>query len=176
ALVTLTGIQVFFDILIPNGETPDKCEEKVSEILSGTVKSFKMEHIKAFPFRGDHTEKKSYLRIYTNGTGERKKAIQTIQENNFETASNDMWSFHRKDIETQSRKLGEFAEVLDLNNNVFTIGMTLHWKDDPKSLKQICLIDVETEPDPRCITIICGNQENLLKALPSAGEHLPLTS
>ena len=44
------------------------------------------------------------------------------------------------------------------------ICMTLHWKDDPKPLKQICLVDVETEPDPRCITIICGNQENLLKA------------
>ncbi|PKK58786.1 hypothetical protein RhiirC2_795765 [Rhizophagus irregularis] len=188
ALVSLTGIQVFFDILISDGETPDECEEK------------------------------SYLRIYMNGTGERKKAIQAIQENNFETASNDMWSFHRKvarengiqlsgwftinkykckkgkrtsplcshefyvsikdfcpledfttisdrfpisallrdctliltwDIETQSRELGEFAEVLDLNHNVFTIGMTLHWKDDPKPLKQMCLVDVETESDPR---------------------------
>src|SRR5581483_11852127 len=44
------------------------------------------------------------------------------------------------------------------------IGMTLHWKDDPKPLKQICLVDVETEPDPRLITIVYGNQENLLKA------------
>ncbi|CAI2188825.1 1646_t:CDS:1, partial [Funneliformis geosporum] len=79
-LVTLINIQVFFDILIPDGETPDKCKEKVSEILSGIVKSYKIEHIKAFPFWGYHTEKKSYLRIYTNGTGERKKAIQAIQE------------------------------------------------------------------------------------------------
>jgi hypothetical protein len=60
--------------------------------------------------------------------------------------------------------LGEFAEVLDLNNNVFMISMTLHWKDDPKPLKQICLVDVEIEPDPHWITIICGNQVNLLKA------------
>ncbi|POG82469.1 hypothetical protein GLOIN_2v1469774 [Rhizophagus irregularis DAOM 181602=DAOM 197198] len=42
--------------------------------------------------------------------------------------------------------------------------MTLHWKDDPKPLKQICLVDIETEPDPRWTTIVCGNQENLLKA------------
>ncbi|PKY35936.1 hypothetical protein RhiirB3_457557 [Rhizophagus irregularis] len=41
--------------------------------------------------------------------------------------------------------------------------MTLHWKDNSKPLKQICLVDVETEPDPRWITIVCGNQENLLK-------------
>ncbi|CAI2200815.1 7307_t:CDS:2, partial [Funneliformis geosporum] len=53
---------------------------------------------------------------------------------------------------------------LDLNNNVFMISMTLHWKDDPKPLKQICLVDVEIEPDPHWITIICENQVNLLKA------------
>ncbi|GBB96536.1 hypothetical protein RclHR1_27790004 [Rhizophagus clarus] len=47
------------------------------------------------------------------------------------------------DIETQSQELGEFAEVLDLNHNVFMICMTLHWKDDPKLIKQICLVDVE---------------------------------
>jgi DNA polymerase elongation subunit (family B) len=68
------------------------------------------------------------------------------------------------DIETQSQELGEFAEVLDLNHNVFMISMTLHWKDDPKPLKQICLVDVKVEPDPRWITIVCGNQVNLLKA------------
>jgi len=68
------------------------------------------------------------------------------------------------DIETQSQELGEFAEVLNLKQNVFMICMTLHWKDDPKPLKQICLVDIETEPDPRWTTIICGNQENLLKA------------
>jgi hypothetical protein len=233
ALVTLKDIQVFFDILVPDGETPDECEEKVSEILSGIVKSFKMEHIKAFPFRGYYREKKPYLRIYTNGTGERKKAIEAVQDNNFKTASDDLYSFHQKvarengiqlsewstinkyickkgkrtsplcphefyvsikdfclledfttisdrfpisallrdrtlvftwDIETQSREFGEFAEVLDLNDNAFIICMTLHWKDDPKPLKQICLVDVETEPDPQWITIICGNQENLLKA------------
>jgi len=94
ALVTLIGIQVFFDILIPDGETPDECEEKVSEILSGIVKTFKMEHIKAFPFRGYYREKKPYLRIYTNGTGERKKAIEAVQDNNFEIASDDLYSFH----------------------------------------------------------------------------------
>ncbi|CAI2188540.1 19119_t:CDS:2 [Funneliformis geosporum] len=54
--------------------------------------------------------------------------------------------------------MGEFAEVLEQKNKVFMIGMTLHWKDDLKQLKQICLIDVKTAPDPRWVTIICGNQ------------------
>ncbi|CAB4483756.1 unnamed protein product [Rhizophagus irregularis] len=42
--------------------------------------------------------------------------------------------------------------------------MTLHWKDDPIPLERICLVDVETEPDPRWITIICRNQTNIIKA------------
>ncbi|GBB97419.1 hypothetical protein RclHR1_29900002 [Rhizophagus clarus] len=231
AIVTLLGIQVFFDVLVPDGETPDECEMKVRDILSGEVETQKIEHIKAFSFRGYHTEKKTYLRIYMSGTGKRKTAIKAVQDNNYETASDDLYSFHRKvarengiqlsgwsmlgnymykeridplcphifylskkyfqpvkdlttitdrfpisallrdhtlmltwDIETQSEELGEFAEVLDLNHNVFMICMTLHWKDDPKPLKQICLVDVETEPESGRITIICGNQENLLKA------------
>ncbi|CAI2187898.1 17718_t:CDS:2, partial [Funneliformis geosporum] len=44
----------------------------------------------------DECKKESYLRIYTNGAGERKKAIQVIQENNFKTASDDLYSFHQK--------------------------------------------------------------------------------
>ncbi len=31
---------------------------------------------------------------------------------------------------------------------VFMICMTVHWKDDSEPLKQICLVDVETAPDP----------------------------
>ncbi|CAI2173642.1 15928_t:CDS:2 [Funneliformis geosporum] len=42
--------------------------------------------------------------------------------------------------------------------------MILHWKDNPKPLKQICLVNVEIEPNPCWITIICENQVNLLKA------------
>jgi hypothetical protein len=216
AVVTLLGIRVFFDIRVPDRECPDECEAKVRNILSGAVKSLKIEHIKAFPFRGYHTKKKPYLRIYTRGTGERKTAMKSVQDNNFETASDDMYSFHRKvarengiqlsgwsvlsnyfykkgtdplcphifsiskkdfhpvenfamiadrfpisaltrdrtlvltwDIETQSRELGEFAEVLNQDDIVFMICMTLHWKDNPKPLKRICLVDVKTVPDPR---------------------------
>ena len=38
--------------------------------------------------------KKLYLRIYTNGTEERKKVIEAVQDNNFKTASDDLYSFH----------------------------------------------------------------------------------
>ncbi|GET00346.1 ribonuclease H-like domain-containing protein [Rhizophagus clarus] len=66
AVVTFLRIRVFFDICVPDGKSPDECEIK------------------------------TYLRIYTSGTGKRKTAMQAIQENNYETASDDMYSFHRK--------------------------------------------------------------------------------
>ncbi|PKB93646.1 hypothetical protein RhiirA5_440712 [Rhizophagus irregularis] len=69
------------------------------------------------------------------------------------------------DIETyNSRGMGEFPLTEYDVNCVFTICMTLHWKDEPKTLKQICLVDVESAPDLQWIMIICGSQINLLKA------------
>ena len=70
------------------------------------------------------------------------------------------------DIETHdSRGLGNKPpEAKNKTAQVFTICMTIHWKDDPKPLEQICLVDVETVPDSHQTTIICGNQANLLKA------------
>ncbi|GBB90003.1 hypothetical protein RclHR1_16870009 [Rhizophagus clarus] len=144
ALVTLMGIQVFFDIFVPDEETPDECEEKQGK---GTSPLYKHEFdvsIKDFCLLED---------------------ITTISDRFLISAL--LWDHTLVltwNIKTQSQELDEFAEVLDLNHNIFMISMTLHWKDNQKLLKQICLIDVETEPDPRWITIICGNQENLLKA------------
>ena len=68
------------------------------------------------------------------------------------------------DIETySSRELGEFPEAINKEDSVIIICMTLYWKDDPRPLKQICLVDVKIVPDPYWITIVCGSQTNLLK-------------
>ncbi|GES77180.1 DNA polymerase family B-domain-containing protein [Rhizophagus clarus] len=70
------------------------------------------------------------------------------------------------DIETySSRRMGGAPNANFEEDIVFMICMTVHWKDDLEPLKQICLVDVETVPDPRLITVICGSQTNLLKAL-----------
>ena len=63
------------------------------------------------------------------------------------------------DIETHDlRGLGnKVPEAKNETAQVFTICMTIHWKDDLKPLEQICLVDVETAPDPHWTTIICGN-------------------
>ncbi|CAI2189502.1 6052_t:CDS:1, partial [Funneliformis geosporum] len=78
------------------GKSPDDCEKKVRDILSDLVKTLKIEHIKAFPFYRYHEEKKTYLQLYTSGTGKRKTAIKAIQDNNFKTASDDLYLFHHK--------------------------------------------------------------------------------
>ena len=43
------------------------------------------------------------------------------------------------------------------------ICMILHWKDDLRPLKQICLVNVEIASDSHWITIIYRSQTNLLK-------------
>ncbi len=51
-------------------------------------------------------------------------------------------------IETySSRGLDEFSEAINKEDSVIMICMTLHWKDDLRPLKQICLIDVKTASD-----------------------------
>ena len=77
------------------------------------------------------------------------------------------------DIETySSRKTGEVPNAKYDEDKVFMICMTVHWKDDPEPLKRICLVDVETAPDPRWVTIVCGSQTNLLKAFVLCWRHL----
>ncbi|CAI2196705.1 8730_t:CDS:1, partial [Funneliformis geosporum] len=77
------------------------------------------------------------------------------------------------DIETySSRRMGGVPNAKYEEDVVFMICMTVHWKDDPEPLKRICLVDVETAPDPQWITVICGSQTNLLKAFALCWKNL----
>ncbi|GES94728.1 DNA polymerase family B-domain-containing protein [Rhizophagus clarus] len=195
AVVTITGIKVFFDIRVPNNTSIPKFWSKIKGILatgedgSGSTMNMnliRMECIKAYPICGYHAEKKPYLRITAPNKDLRFTAFdiisrynsETDQENRIETASDDTGTYYHNfeplykiypsslfvndralvltwDIETyDSRGLGNFPEAKNDTSQVFTICMTLHWKDDPKPLEQICLVDVETAPDPDWITII----------------------
>jgi len=48
-------------------------------------------------------------------------------------------------------------------SDVFMVCFSAHWKDSKEQLYGICLVDQETEPDPRWTTIVCGNTETMLK-------------
>ncbi|CAI2188895.1 17631_t:CDS:2, partial [Funneliformis geosporum] len=84
---------------------------------------------------------------------------------NLPTLSRDRTLVLTWDIEIySSQKTGEVPNAKYEEDVVFMICMTVHWKNDPEPLKQICLVDVETAPDLRLITVVCENQTNLLKA------------
>ncbi|RHZ87219.1 hypothetical protein Glove_38g90 [Diversispora epigaea] len=79
AVVTIKGIRVFFDILVPNGEVPNTFEAKIRNILSDAIGIYKIEHVKAFPLLGYNANKKQYLCIFTTTTEERKNAMKSIR-------------------------------------------------------------------------------------------------
>jgi DNA polymerase elongation subunit (family B) len=69
------------------------------------------------------------------------------------------------DIETYSgRGLGDLPMPYYDEDECFMICLSFHWKDEVKPLCQICLVNVETAPDPNWITIHCSSNENLLSA------------
>ncbi|RIB22902.1 hypothetical protein C2G38_2033212 [Gigaspora rosea] len=94
AVVSIMGIQVFFDILIPEDEFPNLFEKKIRAILSSKIKWLKIEHVKAYPFHGYHPDKKSYLRIYTTNTKQKKIAMKAIQKKKYITASDDQFTYY----------------------------------------------------------------------------------
>jgi hypothetical protein len=69
------------------------------------------------------------------------------------------------DIETYSSRGPEHLPIAKhKSDSIFMICITVHWKDDPTPLKKICIVDVATTSDSDWITIVCGNEANLLKA------------
>ncbi|PKK79895.1 hypothetical protein RhiirC2_768621 [Rhizophagus irregularis] len=137
AVITITETQVFFDIFIPEDLSPDSFKIKIRAILSGVTKWFKIEHVK------------SMLREYNYLSGMRASPLCAhafyISIENFHPI---------EDIATLKDYF--LISALMRDHCVFTICMTLHWKDKPKPLKEICLVDVESALDSRWITILCG--------------------
>ena len=69
------------------------------------------------------------------------------------------------DIESYSKRgTGDLPRGEHDEDNAFMICMSAHWKDDTTPLAQIVLVDVETAPDSRWTTVVCGSPKNVLKA------------
>ncbi|CAI2161522.1 1438_t:CDS:1 [Funneliformis geosporum] len=113
AVVTITGIKVFFDICIPNNMSIPKFWSKIKGILAtgkdGSENTVNMnliqiEYIKAYPIRGYHAEKKSYLCIITSNKDLRFTTLDIILSYNskvdleckIETASDDIGTYYHK--------------------------------------------------------------------------------
>lgn len=76
------------------------------------------------------------------------------------------------DIETRTlKKTGELPRATNPEDSVFMICATAHWKDDPDALCKVCLVDVPTEPDARWTTIVCGSEQNVVRAFAVVYRH-----
>ncbi|RIB28854.1 hypothetical protein C2G38_2156809 [Gigaspora rosea] len=113
AVVTISGIKVFFDIRVPDNENTKLFESKIKDILvrgkndeGETVKmtELRIEYVKAFPIRGIIQKKKTYLRMVTTTAKQRSIALAIIlnyniiigDEYKLETASDDLRAYYRK--------------------------------------------------------------------------------
>jgi len=68
AVVKITGIRPFFDAEVPENYSSSSFKTILACILFITFKNtskFGFEDIRAYPFRGYHTEKRAYIRITT---------------------------------------------------------------------------------------------------------------
>ncbi|RHZ77980.1 hypothetical protein Glove_168g155 [Diversispora epigaea] len=139
AVVTITGIKVFFDICILDNIDIYLFEAEIKNI-----------------FANEKDDKEKVVGDYHS-----VEDLSTIN-NLFPTSA----MIHNRtlvltwDVETHTKHgLGQLHKLWHL-----MICMTIYQKDDPKPLKQICFVDIKTEPDPCWITIMCENQTNILKA------------
>ena len=68
AVVNITGIKPFFDVVVPEEMSLSMFKTKLVKILSNILNStskFGIETISAYPLQGYHTEKKPYIRVIT---------------------------------------------------------------------------------------------------------------
>lgn len=69
------------------------------------------------------------------------------------------------DIETRStRGTGDVPDASFDEDRTFAICLTAHWKDSMEPLREYELVDVAANSTSGRVTIVCGNQRNLLKA------------
>jgi len=67
------------------------------------------------------------------------------------------------DIETFG-PTGDVPIATRPGDEVFMICLTAHWRDDADTLARVCITSIETAPDPARVTVVCNNEENLLRA------------
>ncbi|RIB15914.1 hypothetical protein C2G38_2191376 [Gigaspora rosea] len=133
ARVDIIDIKPFFDILVPDNEPLFIFKPRLVKIISRVERidksKFGVKDINAYPIREGN---KSNDLIISKALSYDRTLVLT-------------W-----DKETYSeRKMEDLPDARNEEDQVFMICMIIHWKDDPNPLLQICLVNVEMEPDPR---------------------------
>src|SRR6266496_5605605 len=93
AVMNITGIKPFFDIVVPEEMLISMFKTKLVKILSNILRStskFRLKTISAFPLQGYHTEKKLYICVKTWNHFNRHKVLKAVCEVGISTASDDL--------------------------------------------------------------------------------------
>src|SRR6266496_993335 len=93
AVINITDIKPFFDVVVPEEMTVSMFKTKLVKILSNILNStskFGIETISAYPLQGYHTEKKPYIRVRTWNHYDRYNALKAVRAVGMCTAADDL--------------------------------------------------------------------------------------
>ena len=93
AVINITGIKPFFDVVVPEEMPLSMFKTKLVKILSNILNStskFGIETISAYPLQGYHTEKKPYIRVRTWNHYDRYNSLKAVRAVGMCTASDDL--------------------------------------------------------------------------------------
>lgn len=94
---------------------------------------------------------------------DRQKSAKMKQETNYLCRDRTLVLAWDSEMRAANRT-GDLPRPENEGDDIFMICATLHWKDDPAPLQAVCIVDVDTAPDPRWTTIVCETPTNVLKA------------
>ncbi len=95
AHVILDGIEVYFDVLVPEGQTGEDFVNHLRSVLSSTAPVDRFEEYLAFPIRGFRHAKALWKRLHFSNLQTRKQALEAVRELKYETANDDRSSYYR---------------------------------------------------------------------------------
>ncbi|PKY61400.1 hypothetical protein RhiirA4_431786 [Rhizophagus irregularis] len=159
AVVNVMGIRPFFDVMVPEEAVRGVGISTASDDLTPTYYYRKVAREKKLPLSSWATLSNYFHEYIQGGTYLFQVSVNNYNPTSEDDYNNPLFSSALSrdptlvltwDIETYSSLgLSNFPTAQSDESNIFMICMSVHWKDDPNPLKQICLVDVETMPDPR---------------------------
>jgi DNA polymerase elongation subunit (family B) len=108
--VTITGIQVYFDVEVP-AAAPADFEAKLRRRIEPVAPGARVETVWAYRSKGYQTAPCEWRRVTTRTTKERQAAIEVVREAGYATASDDRSSHYRKTAREKGLALCGWCEL-----------------------------------------------------------------
>ncbi len=167
AAVILNGIDVFFDIRVPDDADLDKFTETVRKTLNEEELAFKsIKQVDQFPFKLFHEKPVPYMRIHFDTLYDRKKAITRFRNNKvsyfnkkgarvyvegLETAADDTSCYYRKVAREYKFKLAgwNLIKKYQLAFDKYTKELCYSYTFEVNIHDFVDIEKLEVQPDPK---------------------------